>query len=299
MAPHRVARDESADLWGAFWRESAADGCTLAFPPEARERIARGWRDALGGVPRDAALLDVACGKGAVMRHAAAVGVSDLRGVDLAPATALAGNGFDIVGGVDARALPFAPRSFDAVVSQFGVEYAGLDAAADEAARVCRGSLILLVHAADGVVVAHAAEQAAHATMMDDDLSAFARLKAHLEGPTEASARDVDALLATIAEHAHRADNLSLLDGVYRAALAFQDDPDPLGGVDRLAASVREHAERMTALRDAAPDRARVDALAHRLESASFAVAVRAEGGDGSPLIGRWIVAHRRKGSRT
>ena len=290
MQPDRVAQSKA---WGVFWRESAADDCTSAFPLEAQERLASGWRMVLERLPPGARLLDLACGKGAVLRHAVACGVVAPVGIDVAPGAAIAGSGFDLRGGIDACALPFDPLSFDVVVSQFGVEYAGIERAADEAARVSRAAIILMVHAAEGVVVAHAAEQVSHEGLLERDLRAYDRLKSHFATPTHESAADVDALLAAIAGHIEHAANSSLLVAVYHAAISLQDEADPMGGVDGLAASVRNHAGRMRALLEAAPDEARTRALAERLERGGFRVELRAEGGGDVPLIGRWVLAQR------
>lgn len=292
----RVAPGPPAEMWEAFWRESTVDGCTLAFPAAARGGLAAGWQCAFARLARGARILDVGCGKGAVLNCAAASGLANLVGVDLAPAAVLAGNGFEIHGGVDARALPFSDRSFDVVVSQFGLEYAGLEQSVDEAARVCRHKLIFLLHAADGIIVEQAAEQVSHAKLLDHDLEVFTHLKAHFGAPTHQSAAAINRLLAAIAENAARASNVSLLEGVYRTAIALQDDPDPVGGVHRLAAAVRGHAGRMRALIDAAPDQLRVDALGRRLEAMEFSVQIRPEGGNDPPLIGRWVEASRSKG---
>lgn len=63
----------------------------------------------------------------------------------------------------DARRLPFAGGGFAAVVSQFGLEYAGLAAFAAAADQLRpKGTLCAVVHVAGGVIAAESAENARH-----------------------------------------------------------------------------------------------------------------------------------------
>lgn len=97
------------------------------------------------GIVRDMAVLDVATGTGNVAIPAAKRGASVV-GLDLTPhmidkaraRARAAGVQVDWVIG-DAEDLPFPDKSFDAVLSSFGVQFApNPDRAADELLRVCR-----------------------------------------------------------------------------------------------------------------------------------------------------------------
>lgn len=279
---------EQRAVWSEFWRGAAIDGCTLAFPAPARAQIADGWRTRLSQ-DHKGRLLDVACGKGAVLALARALGFAEVTGVDIVALDTLGDAGSAIIGGVDAAALPFADASFDVVVSQFGIEYAGLDAAGAEAARVCGERLLLLTHAAEGIVVAHAREQVAQARWLAEQ-GATARLIAHFTTPSTASCADIDRLLAASAARAQDDENITLLESFYRTAVAAQDATDPLRQVSQLSEGIVAHAGRMGAMIDAAPTQAALEALAHRLEAQGFAVTITEEG---PPLIGRWLEAGR------
>src|SRR5215467_6982122 len=108
------------------------------FERAAHDEIAGGYRDFFTAVTRYAAdplldaamntssarVLDVATGPGVVAFRAAARGASSVVGVDLAPGMVrLASEGYPSVEfrEADAEDLPLPDRSFDAVVSNFGI----------------------------------------------------------------------------------------------------------------------------------------------------------------------------------
>jgi len=104
-------------------------------------------------------LLDIASGNGAVIECALAV-TSDkpmaISCVDISPASiSNIRDRFPDVRGVvcDARQIPMESGSFDVITSQFGVEYAGLEAIS-EAARLLTegGEMALLLHHRYGVI---------------------------------------------------------------------------------------------------------------------------------------------------
>ncbi|QDQ96569.1 class I SAM-dependent methyltransferase [Tomitella fengzijianii] len=83
------------------------------------------------GVDAGTAVLDVGCGCGATTRAAAERGAAPVMGLDLSSAmlararelaTAQGAGGVDFVQG-DAQTHPFAPATFDAVISRFGVMF--------------------------------------------------------------------------------------------------------------------------------------------------------------------------------
>lgn len=129
------------------------------------DRISEGISDALSHAVRRLApwqgesVLDVGTGTGWTSRLAARCGAV-VTGVDIAPdllAAArrrAAAEGLDVAYRIgDAEALPFMDGAFDAVISTFGVIFAGRpEAAAAELARVCRrdGRIVLTVWTADG-----------------------------------------------------------------------------------------------------------------------------------------------------
>lgn len=274
-------RAAGAAAWSAFWRTGARDGCTAAFPAAAQAAIASAWHQMFATQSSTIRLLDVACGRGAVLAHAAAAGIVDRTGVDLAEDAAVAVPDERILGGVDACALPFADRSFDLVVSQFGLEYAGIERALPEAARVTRGALAFLVHAREGAVVAQAREQAAQAQWIDAERDGF--------GVIARGALDCEALLAEVDAAAQAATNPALLLAFADHARALSQRPDRLA-LDAFAAEWRAHAARMADLDRAAPDAAALDRAAQALGADGFTVMID-DLHSGGALVGRWLRA--------
>jgi SAM-dependent methyltransferase len=134
---------------------------------DAYDRISFGVSDALAHAAQRLAaepgerVLDVATGTGWTARYVARAGAR-VTAIDIAPELLAAAKARSAhldppiaFLEADAEALPFADGEFDAVISTFGVMFAGdQPQAARELARVCRpgGRLALLVWAAEGAV---------------------------------------------------------------------------------------------------------------------------------------------------
>jgi ubiquinone/menaquinone biosynthesis C-methylase UbiE len=150
-----------AQNWNAYWQGSGGAG---AFSSEGANHpaILAFWNDFFSTAKEDypnPALLDIASGNGAVIEHALNIFEQteiDISCVDISEAAI--GNiksRFSNVHGVvsDARSIPLEPRSFNLVTSQFGLEYAGLEAV-DEAVKMMAegGRLGLLMHHQPGLI---------------------------------------------------------------------------------------------------------------------------------------------------
>jgi SAM-dependent methyltransferase len=277
--------------WGAFWRDAGAHGCTDGFPPAAQALLGADWQAIFADAP-ESSVLDIACGRGALWAHAGAP-TRGWVGVDLAQ---VEGTPFAFRGGVDAAHLPFADRSFALVVSQFGLEYAGLDVAILEAARVCGSRLVALLHAAEGAPCKQAHEQLAQIDWLGAEALA-PRLRRHFANASIASAADIDALLAAIGARAEQDSNNSLLEAVWRGVMASQENArGPAAAIDALDTGLAGHRTRLAAMVAAAPDTAAIDAAVGLLREAGFSARTQdaALGGESGPLlVGRWLMAER------
>jgi SAM-dependent methyltransferase len=160
--------------WRDYWKADRRASCMPENERTAQE-IAALWQQWFAECPGGSRVLDIATGNGIVLTHAAAAARAHgrafaLTGVDLAdidPLRYVSSLEDDLraarfFGRVAAEHLPFDDRSFDVVVSQYGLEYAQLPRALAEAARVLEpgGSLHWLAHSGASEVVQQNREQA-------------------------------------------------------------------------------------------------------------------------------------------
>ena len=190
-----MAKRESKRGWRHYWRENRLAAC-VPDNPDSAAAIETHWTDFFAELPAGQRVLDIATGNGVLLvwaaRAARAAGRElTLTGVDLAdidPARFLPEHQMDLesarfIGNIAAESLPFADGSFDVVVSQYGLEYADLDLALSEVARVLApgGHLHWLAHGTDSIVVAEG-----RARLVDIDLllasdGPFAAMKTYIE----------------------------------------------------------------------------------------------------------------------
>lgn len=165
---------ESSPGWRDYWKENRPASC-VPENPDTAQQIAVTWQRWFADYASGSRMLDIATGNGIVLSYAAAAARANgcsfaLTGVDLAdidPLRHVANLDADLrsasfLGGVAAEQLPFAAQSFDVVVSQYGLEYADLDSALTEVARVLAsgGSLLWLAHSDSSEVVQQHRDQA-------------------------------------------------------------------------------------------------------------------------------------------
>lgn len=163
-----------AQAWDTYWRgtrESAAHDKGGALEPVLRAHWDSVFADTLTARP-DALALDIACGNGALADHArrhqggrlicADYSLGALRNLlQREPGTPAVA--------ADALHPPFAARSLDLVVSQFGVEYAGREAILAAAELVAPGgTLALVLHLREGAIHEECARNAALIREIED-----------------------------------------------------------------------------------------------------------------------------------
>ena len=152
------------DGWDGFWRGTREGAAHQAGGPQD-EVLARFWTTllmhALPDYPHPR-VLDVACGNGAVA-HLVFDSAGQLGGAEpsvhaldrsLAALRELRKRVPSIKGVVaDANQAPFPDRSFDLVASQFGLEYAGIDALGEAARLVASGGVLAtILHLKNGAI---------------------------------------------------------------------------------------------------------------------------------------------------
>ena len=154
--------------WRNYWKEDREASC-VAKNSDTEKEIGEYWRSRFAELLDGSRILDIATGNGIVLAHAA-IGAERvgkrflLTGIDLADINPLhyvsnlpeGLHQAKFVGRVAAEKLPFSDACFDVVVSQYGLEYADLEAALGEVERVLvpGGQLHWLAHSKESSVVA-------------------------------------------------------------------------------------------------------------------------------------------------
>jgi SAM-dependent methyltransferase len=146
-----------AKNWSAYWQKDGTGGeVFVGSGGEGNAEIAAFWRALFSEPGVGANIIDIACGAGSVFQHAQQPDQFELIGTDVSiDALRLLRQRSPGTGVVlaSSSALPFKDSSFDLVVSQFGVEYAGT-AAFGHALRLLKpgGRLCTLSHIRDGYI---------------------------------------------------------------------------------------------------------------------------------------------------
>lgn len=139
-------------------QRQSGSGCLPQRGDAVGTALADFWNEAVRSIPNGARLLDLGCGNGAAMQ-ATRLTRSDLQliGVDAANLDEISASpGLRFHFGTSMEALPFADKTFNIVISQFGLEYAPPQAAI-EAVRVLKpgGSVALCLHDREGQIYVH------------------------------------------------------------------------------------------------------------------------------------------------
>jgi len=154
---------QTPEPWSVYWEGGALNSCITSSQEQDARVVNDFWQNFAAALPHNARVLDLATGNGAVVKQLLS-SRSDLKitGVDSAAirphdhvdsADPLATAVF--LADTDITDLPFADRSFDAVTSQFGLEYSDVAQSVPEAARILAtgGKLLLLVHHTDSAIL--------------------------------------------------------------------------------------------------------------------------------------------------
>ena len=256
--------------WDEYWQGRTAQSSGAALVGVERDgELDTFWAGVFANAPESAAILDMACGAGTVLRAARAAGHTELTGLDISPdALAALANAMPGIATVvaSADAPPFAPASFDLVTSQFGVEYASITEAAAAVAALLRpgGRIVWLTHLAGGAIAEEVAgkAEAANTLLSGGFIPAARALFTAPEAEFEAAAGAFREPQATVLALAKSGDPLAahLYAGtqrMYQRRAAYALD-DILAWYDGTEAQVRAFAGRMSGMLAAAVD----DALA-------------------------------------
>lgn len=306
---------DSTSAWDQYWRDGRVASCGGEGGSNYQAAIADGWRAFFDTLADGVRILDVCTGNGAIARLAAGIAVSrSLRvAIDAVDAAAInpgvTGPGADMIRyspRVPAERLPFNDGSFDFLVGQYAIEYTDLERTLAELHRVSRpdARLRFVTHAAGSVVVQEAAIQIADAqklaaTGIFDAAEAYARASSsRMSTVGEDEARDRLGLAIRALQAAeHGTDDLTMYRNVGSVIVhAIQQLPrvgsEPvLAKIAETRAAIAAHEARLSAMRRAALDEPRAQAIANeasRLWSRPFRLEALVR--DDGALFG-WVLA--------
>jgi Methyltransferase domain len=160
-SPLRASRTDAAapSLWSTFWQEFCLEDqlherCHV--PGDGRAVVDQHWAQFARKLPPRAHVVDLGCGAGIAGRVLLGQRADlQITGVDFANVPVLDVPNLTIHRGTPIEAMPFNDGCFDAAISLFGVEYAKIEEAGRELARVLKpgAPFSFLVHHRESEIV--------------------------------------------------------------------------------------------------------------------------------------------------
>lgn len=327
-------KEDTTQGWNTYW-QGAGGGEAFTSGGVSHPGFPAFWATALSeflaahadnNVAKDttgvARILDIATGSGAVIQAFSMLPGAKLENVsciDVSPA-AIDGvkSRFPDVSGVvaDASAIPLEAGQFDLITSQFGIEYAGLNAI-DEAVRLLApgGSLLFLLHIQSGALYRECraavdalgrAQQSGFIELTRNFFeSGFAAVRGADRAPYEAAARamnpaiqKLEAILAEHGEHVAGDAIVTLLSTVQTIHSRIQHyNPDEaLGWLTALEEELPKHEERMASMRNAALDEDALKGVCERLTEQGLTIdRAQASHVEGDELPIAWVLQATRQ----
>ncbi|MEM7220219.1 MAG: class I SAM-dependent methyltransferase [Pseudomonadota bacterium] len=277
-----------ADAWGDYWRKEGASGEVFVSHGEAKHPgLEKFWQDVFDDRERTLKVLDIAAGGGSIYAAFENTDRHELSACDISEAA------LDLlqerIPGVEcevcpADALTYPDESFDLVVSQFGVEYAGLEAFGEAARVVCDGGeLRLLCHCEDGFVDNRVRGQLAGARTANESgfaVKAATLIRAIALNDEDAIKRSVAAFKIAEGKMVQAIEaypdgiHLHLYQGfrkMYSELNEYHPD-DIIGWLSNVTAEVDVAVSRLSQMRDATQDEAGIRAATDRIEAAGMVI---------------------------
>ena len=319
-------RAERQSVWTRHWSTGAVHSCAGSFGDIYGGALAQAWRQWHAGTAPGSRILDVASGSGALPRLLLQLRPEldlNIDAVDLAQSTptwlgqraADSAATLHFHSGVAAESLPFADGSFDAVISQYGLEYADAGTALAEALRVLapQGRIALMLHHATSRPVTLAAVEIAHIDWLRNQQGLVSAVRGMLgpmalaatpEGRTrlaqdtaaEAARQHFNAAQAGLRQRAQVVDGADVLGEAQDAAAQLlqlaveRGEPVAVHAWQQLDRSLADARWRLQELQACALDAAATEALCAQLQHHGKRIDLRTVEEQGH-LMGWWLQA--------
>ena len=284
-----MADQSDSWAWELYWQGDRT-ACCLNDGPHYAENLAALWRPLFTELEDGAKLLDLCTGNGAIAMMAKqdasargiAISVSAVDYANINPAHHVKTGaqwlqGIEFQGGVDCTALPFDDGVFDAATSNFGIEYADLRKAGEEAIRILSpgGRFQFILHAVEGTA-ARDSRTELQAIIAFEQKQLFDLFRRALDNVSLQNELQSEILKASKEiEHEPRAALVGSLTALsqgwsYRARFGAKVLLDQIAIVEE---DLTAHRQRLTALLDAAKTAADCEAFLGVLKEAGAAEA--------------------------
>lgn len=146
--------------WNDYWQGKAkvGAGCLPCANDAIAGAVESWWHDFANMLERKGRILDLATGNGIVLQKILAKRPKfKAIGIDAAPKLPAPVGPYKLRGSINMENIPYADGEFDAITSQFGIEYGDLDKIAAEISRLLKsgGQCAFIMHRKDGPIVRH------------------------------------------------------------------------------------------------------------------------------------------------
>jgi len=149
--------------WSLYWAQDRLHSCVAANEDSDQAVLDDIWKIFAESLSKNARVLDLATGNGAVpsalLLAKPSLLIEAVDQADIDPAKFLKNNPelttVKFHANTDINKLPFKDKSFDAISSQFGIEYAGLSDASKSASKCLKpgGDLCFIIHHTDSSII--------------------------------------------------------------------------------------------------------------------------------------------------
>jgi ubiquinone/menaquinone biosynthesis C-methylase UbiE len=319
-------RDSAA--WTRYWARGALHSCPNAFTGNYGEAVRDLWYDFFSGLPPQAHILDIGTGNGAVAliareaseAHGRGFSIEGIDAAEINPPRAAAAHGLAIEGIVfrgrtACERTGYEANLFDAVSSQYALEYMQVSETLAELARILKpgGRALFVIHHANSAALATTRDELDSFTFLKHEAPivvearrfiqrlAKGRSPAEIERlatdrESQTHGRTLERMLQRAVERARTRKHAAFLEGIAaQVATAVRESRavGPLAALQRLDALTSEvtaHHDRLAAILRAAHTERQIHELAQELGRAGFdteaATELRIRGDD---LMG-WVV---------
>ncbi|MDH3747383.1 MAG: methyltransferase domain-containing protein [Gammaproteobacteria bacterium] len=318
-------RDDALWEWSVFWQSDQLQSCMPVNEPEASDQLFSCWREFFDALPAGARILDLGTGNGSLATQAVSVSRTkrkrfSIHGVDLADIqpsrfVTSAANLLEEITfhpQTPIEKLPFADDHFDAVASQYAIEYSQTELSLPEALRVLKpgGRFRFLLHADDGVLKDRCrlqwqqAESILESNLfpaLADLLEKFVTAESQNTAETHAAAEQAIVALKVVFDDLERqfanSENRSLVDNLFAAVRSVpgmrksQNLETLLAMTDDIRDLLVAQSKRLQAMQHAALDDTAANAMADQLKklNAENVTLEHATAGTQRHCIGYWL----------